>query len=117
MRSDRRSVHIAELCDPKRTLHIDSKVLNEAEAASEPIARVDANDSEDGIGNGDSPRRLTKKQQAELLRSQVDTVGRPGKPGEQIQNIISVSMLSEGWGRKDGYAHHGSAAVQQSASL
>ena len=97
---DRRSVHIAELCDPKRTLHIDSKVLNEAEAASEPIARVDANDSEDGIGNGDSPRRLTKKQQAELLRSQVDTVGRPGKPGEQIQNIISVGMLSEGWDAK-----------------
>ena len=97
---DRRSVHIEELCDPKRTLHIDSKVLDEAEAASEPIARVDANDSEGGIGNEDSPRRLTKKQQAELLRKQVDTVGQPGKPGEQIQNIISVGMLSEGWDAK-----------------
>ena len=57
---DRRSVHIEELCDPKRTLHIDSRVLAEAEAASEPIAEVDAIESEDGIGNGDSPRRLTK---------------------------------------------------------
>ena len=78
---DRRSVHIEELCDPKRTLHIDSRVLDEAEAASEPIARVDANDSEGGIGNDDSPRRLTKKQQAELLRKQVDTVGQLGKAG------------------------------------
>ena len=97
---DRRSVHIEELCDPKRTLHIDSKVLNEAEAASEPIAEVDVSEGEDGSGNSDSPRRLTKKQQAELLRLQVDTVGQLGKPGEQIQNIISVGMLSEGWDAK-----------------
>ena len=45
-------------------------------------------------------RKLTKKEQAELLRSQVDTVGRAGKPGEQIQNVISVGMLSEGWDAK-----------------
>ncbi len=42
-------------------------------------------------------RKPTKKQQAELLRKTVDTVGREGEPGEQIQNVISVSMLSEGW--------------------
>ena len=45
-------------------------------------------------------RKLTKKQQAELLRQQVDTVGQSGKPGEQIQNVISVGMLSEGWDAK-----------------
>ena len=45
-------------------------------------------------------RKLTRKEQAELLRSQVDTVGRVGKPGEQIQNVISVGMLSEGWDAK-----------------
>ena len=27
-------------------------------------------------------------------------MGRPGKPGEQIQNVISVGMLSEGWDAK-----------------
>ena len=35
-----------------------------------------------------------------MLRSQVDTVGRLGKPGEHIQNVISVGMLSEGWDAK-----------------
>ncbi|PIQ97870.1 MAG: type III restriction endonuclease subunit R, partial [Nitrospinae bacterium CG11_big_fil_rev_8_21_14_0_20_56_8] len=43
---------------------------------------------------------LTQKAQAELLRLQVDTVGCGGKPGEQIQNVISVGMLSEGWDAK-----------------
>jgi len=45
-------------------------------------------------------RKLTKDQQAEALRLQVDTVGRPGKPGARIQNVISVGMLSEGWDAK-----------------
>jgi len=34
------------------------------------------------------------------LRQQVDTVGQAGKPGEQVQNVISVGMLSEGWDAK-----------------
>ena len=45
-------------------------------------------------------RKLTKDQQAELLRQIVDTVGRDGEPGEPIQNVISVGMLSEGWDAK-----------------
>ena len=49
-------------------------------------------------GDGDEPvRKLTKKELAEQLRRQVDTVGQEGKPGEQIQKVISVGMLSEGW--------------------
>ena len=56
------------------------------------------------IGRGRRTRRrrrkLTKEQQAELLRQIVDTVGQIGKPGEQIQNVISVGMLSEGWDAK-----------------
>ena len=101
---DHKKVHIDELSDPARTLHIDSKVLDEAEAAEEPIAEVDGAGDEEGAGDdsGDEEpvRKLTKKQQAELLRQQVDTVGQLGKPGEQIQNVISVGMLSEGWDAK-----------------
>jgi type III restriction enzyme len=110
---DRKKVHIDELADPDRTLHIDSRVLDEAEAAEEPIAQLEGNDEENGDGNGQEngeqsaeaengvpKRKLTKKQQAELLRLQVDTVGQRGKPGEQIQNVISVGMLSEGWDAK-----------------
>ena len=89
-------VRIAELCDRERTLHIDSKVLSEAEAAAEPLS---------SLGNGDAgadgpPRKLNAKQRAELLRRQVDTVGRAGHPGGHIQNVISVGMLSEGWDAK-----------------
>jgi type III restriction enzyme len=100
---DHKKVHIDELSDPARTLHIDSKVLEEAEAAEEPIAQVEGDEAENGEGDGEDEapkRKLTKKQQAELLRRQVDSVGQVGKPGEPIQNVISVGMLSEGWDAK-----------------
>ena len=96
---DHGRVRIDELCDPERTLHIDSKVLGTAEAADEPIAEVGAGVSEEDADNGRT-RKQTKKEQAESLRMQVDTVGRTGKPGERIQNVISVGMLSEGWDAK-----------------
>ena len=92
---DRKRVPIDQLCDARRTLHIDSKVLDQAEAGEEPIATIEP--AEQVIG---TEPKLTKKQQAELLRLQVDTVGQIGKPGEQIQNVISVGMLSEGWDAK-----------------
>lgn len=34
---------------------------------------------------------------AEETRQIVATVGKPGKPGEQVRCLISVAMLSEGW--------------------
>ena len=96
---DHRRIRIDELCDPERTLHIDSKVLAEAEAVEEPVADLDRDNGKQAMGDG--PRRkLTKKQKAELLRRQVDTVGRVGTEGESIQNVISVGMLSEGWDAK-----------------
>lgn len=96
---DRKRILIQDLCDPVRTLHIDSRVLDEAEASEEPLAQVSSGDEGEVESNG-TERKLTKKQQAELLRQQVDTVGQVGKPGEQIQNVISVGMLSEGWDAK-----------------
>ncbi len=97
---DRKKVRIDELCDPERILHIDSKVLDEAEAAEEPIAKIGEDEEADEQEDNGPTRKLTKKQQAELLRLQVDTVGWAGKPGEQIQSVISVGMLSEGWDAK-----------------
>ncbi|MCY4645902.1 MAG: DEAD/DEAH box helicase family protein [Gammaproteobacteria bacterium] len=96
---DRKRVRIDELCDPERTLHIDSKVLAAAEASEEPIARIGTEDARTPASNGGG-RKFTRKQRAELLRRQVDTVGRLGHPGERIQNVISVGMLSEGWDAK-----------------
>lgn len=101
-------IRIEELADAERTLHIDSKVLDEAESQEEPVfmgagmtTGSAAEDSDDDDENGGvAVRKLTKKKQAELLRQQVDSVGQMGKPGEQIQNVISVGMLSEGWDAK-----------------
>ena len=90
---DNGKIRIEELCDAERTLHIDSKVLEDAEASAEPIAEID--EKRNGVNN--QPHNLTKKQRAELLRLQVDTVGQEGKAGAQIQNVIAVGMLSEGW--------------------
>lgn len=36
-----------------------------------------------------------------VLREMVNTVGKPGKPGEYIRCIVSVNMLSEGWDVKN----------------
>lgn len=98
---DKRKVLIDELCDPERTLHIDSKVLGMAEAqddAGEQPAEAETT----GAEGDDEPkqRKLTKQEQAELLRKTVDTVGRVGEAGEKIQKVISVGMLSEGWDAK-----------------
>jgi len=99
---DTRRVHIDELCDPERVLHIDSKVLDQAEAkeeAAEPLEVADENGDADE-DSGPVERKLTKAEQAELLRQMVDTVGKTGQPGEKIQVVISVGMLSEGWDAK-----------------
>ncbi len=95
---DHNQVLIKELCDPERTLQIDSRVLDIAESETEVID-LDIPDTEEEGDETEAPK-LTKKQQAELLRRTVDTVGQAGEPGADIQNVISVGMLSEGWDAK-----------------
>ena len=94
---DQRKILIPELCESDRLLHIDSRVLAEAESQDEAIALDVADEDEDDV---EEERPLTRKELAELLRQQVDTVGKIGAAGEQIQNVISVGMLSEGWDAK-----------------
>lgn len=65
---------IDKLSDPEHLLHIDSTTIRKAE-------------EQEMEGTGE----------AETLRKKVDTVGKVGKPGEQIRNIVAVQMLSEGW--------------------
>jgi type III restriction enzyme len=92
-------LRIDELGVPSQTLHIDSKVLEKAEAQDEAeTVGMTGGDADAESDEEERPaRKLTKEEQAEWLRVQVDTVGQPGKPGEHIQNVISVGMLTEGW--------------------
>jgi type III restriction enzyme len=97
---DKERIHIAELCKPELTLHIDSEVLNKAEEQEQaPSLNTEATE-DDGDESATPVKKLNSKQRAELLRQTVDTVGQPGRPGASIQNVISVGMLSEGWDAK-----------------
>ena len=99
---ERQRIDIAELCDRERLLHIDSKVLERAEEREEiqPVAAHEPEADEEADSDDAPVRKLTKDELAEALRQKVDTVGRVGKPGERVQNVISVGMLSEGWDAK-----------------
>ncbi|MBI4492858.1 MAG: DEAD/DEAH box helicase family protein [Chloroflexi bacterium] len=95
---DHGRILIDELCAPEYTLHIDSRALEQAEAKEEPLPLDGAAEpAEEGDAEEVTAPRLTAQQHAELLRRMVDTIGQVGKPGERIQNVISVGMLSEGW--------------------
>lgn len=85
-------IRVEELKNPEKTLRIDSKILNEAEMQEESNEELEEEIKKE--------KKLSKKDQAQFLRLQVDTVGKEGEPGEQIQNVISVGMLSEGWDAK-----------------
>lgn len=101
---DHGKIRIDELAKPELTLHIDSRVLEAAEAQDEALSLAEtASQPEVASGDDDNDRpqrKLTKQQQAEALRRMVDTVGQAGKAGAGIQNVISVGMLSEGWDAK-----------------
>ncbi len=98
---DHGKIRIDELAQSERTLHIDSKVLESAEAQAEAVPLSQGgNDSSAADDDGKPARKLTKQQRAELLRQKVDTVGQPGRPGASVQNVIAVGMLSEGWDAK-----------------
>ncbi|MCX6649025.1 MAG: DEAD/DEAH box helicase family protein [Candidatus Bathyarchaeota archaeon] len=88
---DNNNFHIDELANPDTTIHIDSKILK-ADIEGEEITPQEEEKEEEPV-----ERKLTKKEQEDIIRRKVDTVGKRGQPGEQIRNVISVGMLSEGW--------------------
>lgn len=94
---DKSKIGIEELENPDLTLHIDSNVLKKAEEVEESVT---VNGSDWDSGGDRAKPKLTKREMAEKLRLQVNTIGSIGKPGEKIQNVISVGMLSEGWDTK-----------------
>jgi type III restriction enzyme len=92
-----------ELCEPDKTLHIDSKVLDmveNEEVQVEPTAASEADSESKGEDETPTERKKTKKELAFELRDKVDTVGKAGKPGASVRNVISVGMLTEGWDAK-----------------
>ncbi len=75
---EKNQFELDDLSDPEHILRIDSAMIKKAE-------------EQDSVGSS----------REEKLRERVSTVGKHGKPGEQIRNIIAVQMLSEGWDAKN----------------
>jgi type III restriction enzyme len=84
-----------------RTLLIDSRQLEAGEALDKGFREAAAAEIEQ------FKRELAAREGAgsvkgdvnenDLLREVMNTVGRPGRLGEQIRCVVSVSMLTEGW--------------------
>lgn len=105
---------IEDLQEAEKILRIDSKVLSAAEEKSEADSNEYAGKKKDDYRihleniiaanhsmNDIERERLLKLKNEELLREIVDSVGKARKAGEQIQHVIAVAMLSEGWDTKN----------------
>jgi type III restriction enzyme len=82
------------------TILIDSEQLESGEAMSADFKAVAAREIEEFKAEYRQrfPGRDTEKLTDEdLLREVMNTVGKPGKLGEHVKCVISVSMLTEGW--------------------
>jgi len=79
---------------------IDSEQLESGEAMQPEFKRIAAREIEEFKDEyrarfpGRDPDQLTDE---DLLREVMNTVGKPGKLGERIKCVVSVSMLTEGW--------------------
>jgi type III restriction enzyme len=84
-----------------RTLLIDSEQLESGEALDEQFRQVATDEIERfrrEIIQRTGDRRLAENlSDQDLLREVMNTVGKPGRLGDSIRCVVSVSMLTEGW--------------------
>jgi type III restriction enzyme len=98
--------HWPELKAPLKTLRVDSKVLDRAEIGETATvdkayeAKLNEIIQASPIPE-DKKQNLFDQKKEQILREIVDTVGKSGKAGAYLQNVISVAMLSEGWDAKN----------------
>ncbi len=84
-----------------RTLLIDSEQLESGDALDRNFRNMAANEIE--RFRREIMERTGDRHQAEnisdqdLLREVMNTVGKPGRLGDSIRCVVSVSMLTEGW--------------------
>lgn len=95
-----------ELHDKDKLLRVDSKVLDKAEKGENSTADKDYEERLKAIVSAAGLARekeadLLQLKKEDLLRTIVDNVGKRGTPGQKLQNVISVAMLSEGWDAKN----------------
>lgn len=98
--------HWPELHARAHTLRVDSRVLEKAEVGETAASDKDYEAKLAAIVDAANipelrKERLRDMKKEELLRELVDNVGKRGTAGQDLQNVISVAMLSEGWDAKN----------------
>ena len=82
------------------TILVDSEQLESGDAMSDDFKKIAAREIDEFKADyrkrfpGRDAENLTDE---DLLREVMNTVGKPGKLGEQVKCVVSVSMLTEGW--------------------
>ena len=98
--------HWPELHNAARTFRVDFKVLEKAELGEKATADKDYELRLQDIVKAaripaERKETLLALKKEELLRELVDTVGKRDQAGQDLQNVVSVAMLSEGWDAKN----------------
>ena len=82
------------------TILVDSSQLESGDALSDDFKKVASKEIDDfkkeysaRVGGADE-ENISDSQ---ILREVMNTVGKPGKLGEHVRCVVSVSMLTEGW--------------------
>ncbi|MDD3149366.1 MAG: DEAD/DEAH box helicase family protein [Candidatus Gastranaerophilales bacterium] len=84
--------------DKPNTFLIDSRQLETGEKIDDNFKKIFASEIEEF--KRDYRKKFPGREDPtdeELLREVMNTVGKPGKLGENIKCVVSVSMLTEGW--------------------
>jgi len=94
------NVEDAQWRSSPNTVLIDSEQLESGQAMSPEFKKIAAIEIEEFKADyrrrfpGRDTEALTDE---DLLREVMNTVGKPGKLGEHVKCVVSVSMLTEGW--------------------
>jgi type III restriction enzyme len=83
-----------------RTILIDSAQLESGDAMSadfKAVARAEIDEFKRDYATRYPGRDADQLTDEDLLREVMNTVGKPGKLGEHVRCVVSVSMLTEGW--------------------
>jgi type III restriction enzyme len=84
-----------------RTLLIDSEQLESGEALDKDFRELASDEIErfrrEIVARTGDIRAGQSISDQDLLREVMNTVGKPGRLGEQVRCVVSVSMLTEGW--------------------
>jgi type III restriction enzyme len=87
-------------CISPNAILIDSEQLESGEAMSPDFKKLAAREIDEFKAEyrlrfpGRNVDQITDE---DLLREVMNTIGKPGKLGEQVKCVVSVSMLTEGW--------------------